>query len=389
LLAAEDDAAESIDVRAPVVTRVADVERRPIHWLWHGYLPRGKLVILDGDPGLGKSTLTLDLAARVSAGLHMPDGSPLEHAEDVLLLSAEDRVDDVIGPRLDAAGADDRRVHHLQTVPFYVERDRVEGEWLDGSWCQREPVLPDDVSWIEDVVGRSAASLVVIDPLMAFLGGRVNTFRDSDVRRSLRPLSDVAERTGAVVLVVRHLNKTPGGSALYRGGGSIGFIAAARMGLLVAADHGDDSRRVLGVTKSNLGPMPSALSFRLTQTGEGDEVASKVAWEGTSPYSAEQLLAVGPADEEPGALADATYFLRAELGDGPKAVKDLKRAAQEAGLSWATIRRAQNGLRVIPKHVGRPGERQHWEWELSADSEGTHDADEGAQPPDMSTFGDG
>src|SRR5262249_61214174 len=113
------------------------------------------------------------------------------------------------------------------------------------------------------LVRRVCARLVVVDVLAAYLSGQVDSYRDADVRRALHPLARLAEETGSVVLVLRHLSKSGGTNALYRGGGSIGIIGAARVGLLAAIDPEDDGRRVLAVTKSNLAAIPSALAYRL------------------------------------------------------------------------------------------------------------------------------
>ena len=174
-----------------------------VDWLWQGRLARGKVTVVDGDPGLGKSTITADLAARISTGSPMPDGSRLSGSADVIPLSAEDGVADTIRPRLEAAGADLTRVHAVDI-------------------SAADPmVLPSGIGDLERAVTATGAVLVVIDPFVAFLSDDVNSYRDQDVRRVLAALAALAARTGVCVLLVRHLTKSTGGPAIYRGGGSI------------------------------------------------------------------------------------------------------------------------------------------------------------------------
>jgi hypothetical protein len=221
---------------------LSSVEPEEVSWLWPSWLALGKLALVDGDPGLGKSAMTLDLAARVSSGKVFPDGAECEPA-GVVLLSAEDGLADTIRPRLDAAGADTSKVLALATVPDEDGHDRLLS-------------IPEDLALIEKGIRRVGARLVVVDPLMAFLSGDTNSHRDQDVRRALAPLAGLAERTGAAVLVVRHLNKAAANNPLYRGGGSIGIIGAARMAFVVGKDPQDESRRVLASTKNNLAKPP-------------------------------------------------------------------------------------------------------------------------------------
>ena len=201
------------------LVRASEVVPETMTWLWEGYIPAGKITLVDGDPGEGKSTLTLDIAARVSRGGPMPDRSA-GGSGTVLIMSAEDGVADTIVPRLSAAGANLRRVHILT---------EVRGVSDDGKIVTRPVELPGDLPIVERIIREHRVVLVVIDPLMAYLSGTVNSFRDQDVRRALHPLAQLAETTGATFVVVRHLNKSAGGKAMYRGGGSIGIGGAARV----------------------------------------------------------------------------------------------------------------------------------------------------------------
>ncbi len=350
LPASHDLAASTTTPQTPLTRRVvvmASVKPERVSWTWTGYIPAGKVTVEEGDPGLGKSTMTLDLAARISRGARMPDGTPGPTAAGVVILSAEDGLADTIRPRLEAAGADLDKVVALTAILG------------DG---ERMPSLPIDLDEIEATVIEHDAALVIIDPLMAYLAADVNSHRDQDVRRTLAPLSALAERTGAAVLVVRHLNKGSG-PALYRGGGSIGIIGAARAALLVAPDPEDETRRILAVSKSNLGALPPALAYRV----EGDVAtgAARIVWEGTTAHTAADLLATPVDDEERGARDEAHDFLAELLVRGPLPTRKVKAESAQAGLSWATVRRAAGSLGIRPRKVGKPGDKeQHWSWRL-------------------------
>jgi hypothetical protein len=328
---------------------LSTVQPERVEWLWPGRIPLGKLTIIDGDPGLGKSVLTLDLAARVSRGLPMPDGSPGRQG-GVVLLSAEDGLHDTIRPRLDAAGADCSRILAL---------DLVLAEGGHGKE-KRPPVLPVDVPYLAAAIKRVGALLIVVDPLTAFLGAQVNAHRDTDIRRALLPMARLAEETAAAVVVIRHLNKLAGGDPLYRGGGSIAIIGAARSGLLVAEDPDNADRRVLAATKCNLAKLPPSLGFELTPADNG---SFRVGWIGESAHTAEGLLAVPKDGEEQNAIRDAVEVLRTILSAGQRTADDVKREARKAGISERTLARAKATLKVKSNLVGF-GKDGQWYWSL-------------------------
>ncbi len=330
----------------PVGVLLSEVKPERVEWLWDARIPLGKLTILDGDPGLGKSTLSLDIAARVSRGLPMP-GS-MEHMEPsgVVLLSAEDDLADTIRPRLDAAGADVSRILALRTVPDGEE--------------DRPPSIPADLDYLACAIERVDARLVVVDPLMAFLGGEVDGHKDQSVRRALHRLAALAEDHHVAVVVVRHLNKAVGGNPLYRGGGSIGIIGAARSGLLVGRDPDDENRRVLASTKANLAQEAESLSFHIEQ----HEGASRVSWDGVSSHGAGCLLAEAEGDQS--ALDEAKEIVRDILANGPVSSADLRRRAMNEGVSERTMRRARGALGAVKQKRGMQG---GWTWELPTEAE--------------------
>ena len=358
LAALENDANAQTEAMPPVGVLMSQVQSERVSWLWDGRIPLGKLTVLDGDPGQGKSTLAFDLAARVSTGWAMPDGSGGSEPGGVVILSAEDGLGDTIRPRLEAAGAELDRIVALPDCP-----DK------DGQG-DHPPVLPDDLEWIEQAIQRVNAKLVIIDPLMAYLSGTTNSHRDQDIRRVLARMAALAEETGAAILVIRHLNKSTGGNALYRGGGSIGIIGAARSGLLVARDpeqEQDGERRVLASTKSNLGPKPESLSFHLEQAAND---ASRVVWDGVSSHDANALLAQAD-DGERGAVEEAKEVLISILADGRIQADEVKKQYRQAGISDASARRAKDALKVKSIHPVIPGP---WYWERPRCSENPQDA---------------
>ena len=304
------------------IIRLSEVAPRPLHWLSPGRLAAGKITILDGDPGLGKSTLLCELAARVSRGEALPGGED-DEPRTVILMSAEDDLHDTIRPRIDATGGDPDLIVALDSLP-------------DGTALGRPFQIPSDAPWLELFATKLDAALIIIDPLVAFLDGNLSANNDQDVRRALAALKQVGERTGAAIVAVRHLNKTSGGNPLYRGGGSIGIIGAARCGLLLAADPDDPERRILAATKGNLARPPASLAFRLEDVPGAD--VARVVWAGESRWSAAALLrAADEGEEDRSALADARAFLRAALADGPRPAKEVQAEAAARGISQRTL----------------------------------------------------
>lgn len=329
---------------------MSGIRREKISWLWQDRLARGKLHTLDGDPGLAKSTITLDVAARISTASPFPDGKPMEYPGNVILLNAEDGLGDTIRPRLEAAGADLDRVHYFNAI----ERE--------GSDDFFPPDLPDDLDALESVVAELEATLIVIDPLTAFLSSKTDSHRDHDIRRALSPMAALADRTGAAVWAVRHLNKTPGGTAIQRGGGSIAIVGAARSAMMVGVDPDDEAKRILAMTKSNLAPLAPSLSYRLVSDEEYD--CGRIQWLGTIETSAADLVSVQDEDART-AEGEAIHFLLEELADGAKRGAEVKRDAGKLGISERTLNRAKAKLRIESHKVGAPGsDDQMWVWEL-------------------------
>jgi hypothetical protein len=188
----------------------------------------------------------------------------------------------------------------------------------------------------------------------------VNSNRDQDVRRALTPLKQMAERTGAAVVSVRHLNKTPGGNPLYRGGGSIGVIGAARSGMVVGRHPDDDELRVLAGQKNNLSLPPDSLAYRIETADNG---AARIVYEGVSEATAGQLLGVPADEEEKSALTEAKEFLTSALRPHPMSAKQVKKDAEEADISYRTLKRAKQALGVRSEKESDGS----WTWSLPSE----------------------
>lgn len=255
--------------------RLSDVVREQVQWLWSSRIPMGRVTLLDGDPGLGKSTLTLDIAARVTNGGLFPDGdrAPLGN---VVVLSAEDGLGDTVRPRLEAAGADLSRIIAVKAIR------RSSGGY------ESPPDIRNDIDAIARIVTEETR-LLIVDPLMAYLPDNVNPNRDHEIRRCLLPLSSFAQRMNVAVLLVRHLKKNDHGhGALYAGGGSIGISGAARSVLMMGQDPDNPLRRVVAAVKTNLCAMPPSLAFVIEPADDGTPT---LAWEMYPvEISADQLL---------------------------------------------------------------------------------------------------
>ncbi|MBS1848768.1 MAG: AAA family ATPase [Actinobacteria bacterium] len=354
----------------PLIIRMSDVQPERVEWVWPGRLPIGKLVVLDGDPGCGKSTLTLDVAARISTGSPMPDGYTPDAPGSVVLMSAEDGPGDTIRPRLDAAGADPNRVVLFDAVR---EPDPNRPEVMR----DRPPSIPADLHHLERIVTAEKAVLVVVDVLAAFLTGKVDSHRDQDVRGALAPLAKIAERTRCCIVIIRHLNKSGGSKALYRGGGSIGIVGAARVGLVAGSDPEDDTRRILAVAKSNLAAVPPSLAYRLA-THPLFKVGM-IHWEGATKHTADDLVA-DRHDDPDDDRDDAARALVMILADGPKWSKDAIDEMVLAGYTKDQARRARKRAGVVTEKYGKPGDAvQGWKWRLAANPEdGTEDGEDGS-----------
>ena len=333
---AADPATPANAAKEPAPSRslvcLADVERESVEWLAYPYLPVGKLVLLDGDPGVGKSQLTMAVAAAVTTGASLLGGSARTPG-DVLFVAMEDGPADTLRPRADAAGADPSRI------------------MLHLGWGEtRAPLqLPRDASKLRAILEEYPAqhdgrrvTVLVVDPIMSHVEERQG-HPDVRTREALGPLVTIAQDFDLTVIAVRHfVKRTKGTAAMHGGSGSVAFAGLARVVLQLGKDPADPSRRILAVAKSNLGPIPPSLALRIEDAGG----VPNVVWDGTSPLTAEDLLLAredtGDADEQDARKEAADWvveFLQAQPGHSFERAKLLD-AGETEGHARRTTERA-------------------------------------------------
>jgi AAA domain len=361
-----------------VVRRASDIEPRAIDWIWQARIARGKHTAIAGEPGTGKSTLICEIIAAVTTGGEWPCSEGRAPIGSVVILSAEDDAEHTLVPRLMAAGANLDRVHIIEAVR------------PDGGKGVRSFNLQADIERLEKMIAEIGdVMLIDIDPISSYMG-KADSHKNSEVRGVLEPVSKMAERTGAAVLSITHFSKASaanGVKALHRFIGSIAFTAAARFAFAVMAAPDDEDRRLFLHVKNNLAAPPQGLAFRLGQRIVGDPgkaiVASYVMWdlEPVSITANEALAAEASTSDQKSAQSEAEEFLRDLLASGPVPQKEVKAAAEGAGVAWATVRRAKDRLGIRPHKTGMGG---GWLWSLSRRCSNQA---EDAHTNNVSTFG--
>jgi len=359
------------------VVCMADVKAKPIEWLWDNWIAFGKVSVLAGDGGRGKSTVLCDLAARTSTGETWPDGTRNGCGpRGVIILAAEDDCEDTIAPRLIAAGADMTRIFNIRSV---IE---------DNS--RRSFNLQADLARLEhEIARRPDIGLVQLDPVTSYLG-KVDSHKNADVRAVLEPLGELAARLRVAVVCNNHFTKGLGGTANNRIIGSVAFVNQARAAFIVTPDAADDGRTLLMPSKNNIAPIKYGLAYRIEGVMIGDAqgldteiLASRIAWESTPvTISADEALAAyAGGDEAKTAKAEAMDFLRSALADGPKSAADIFKDARQAGHSTKSVKSAKAALGVKSEKAGMAG---GWVWTLPKGPKGPEGAHENNRVPSAS-----
>ncbi|HUW37487.1 MAG TPA: AAA family ATPase [Rhodocyclaceae bacterium] len=358
------------------LVRASDVTPEAVTWLWPGWLAAGKMHVLGGAPGTGKTTISMALAATVTTGGRWPDGSK-SPVGNVLIWSGEDDPSDTLVPRLALSGADLSRVYFVAEVREGNDRRSFDPA-RDMEPLRREVIKVGDVR------------LLIVDPIVSAIAG--DSHKNAEVRRGLQPLADLAASIRCAMLGITHFSKGTGGrDPVERLTGSLAFGALPRI-VMVAAKHqeeGEDGRtvRIFIRAKSNIGPDDGGFEYDLHQ-GEMKShpgiFSSSVLWGEAVEGAARELLATADTasdDGEGGTLADAKSFLTDLLADGPLPVKAIKADADGAGYSWASIRRAQ---KAIGAEAIKEGMKGGWMWSISRRCSKNP---EDAQQNNVSTFG--
>jgi DNA repair protein RadA/Sms len=347
---------DSSEKRVGLITRkMSDIELTKVKWLWPKYIPAGKITILAGDPSLGKSTLMIDLAARITRGALMPDNAR-GVTGNCIIASAEDTSDDTILPRFLAAQGVTKRFEAIEEI---VD---------DEDSPSRHISFPRDLEMIRQKLIDTGCRLMIIDPLDAFLGLDVDTHKNADIRRTLHPLEKVAEETGTAIVILAHLKKSgQADNALYRIGGSIGLTAAARSVLGVTEVNG---KRIFHPLKFNLVKKPTAMEYQVVNVHK--ESNTLYSWKGDTSFDVGGIEWIGEveydpnsksvaSDNDPKTQAAIDYLTTVLQESGTQPSQDIFKGARAISIEKAYISRAKEILEIGHKKVG---DVWWWTWPM-------------------------
>ena len=309
---------------------MADVQSQEVGWLWYPFIPYGKLTIIQGDPGDGKTTLVLNLAARLSRGEGMETEMEVAEPVNIIYQTAEDGLADTVKPRLEQAGADCTRISVID------ESDKA---------------LSMVDERLEQAVVRQKAKVLILDPIQAYLGGGIDMNRANEARDMTKRLGALAERTGCAVILIGHMNKNGGGKAAYRGMGSIDFFAVARSVLLVGRIEGEENLRAMVQIKNNLAGLGHAKAFGLSEDG--------FKWMGDYEITADEVL--GGIVPKVNKKEKALRFLRDMMGPNvAMPSEEVLALAKEEGIGKRTLESAKKELGIRAKRIAGK-----WYWDFS------------------------
>jgi RecA/RadA recombinase len=308
----------------------SSVVAKKVDWLWYPYVPYGRITIVQGDPGDGKTTFVLNVAALLSTGRLMPDSEAPVSIQNVIYQSTEDGLADTVKPRLNEAGANCERI-----------------AFIDDS---NEPLTLDDIR-IEQAIVETGARMLVLDPLQAFLGKDTDLHRANDIRPLMHKLASVAERTNCAVVIIGHMNKAVGTKSLYRSLGSIDITAAARSVLLVGRLRDEPAIRVMTQLKNNLAPEGKSIAFELDDK-------NGFRWIGQYDVSAVDILNGEPPIEE-SKLIQAQTIIQDMLQSEPCFCSQIYEICHERKIGKRTVDAAKQslGVKSIKQADG-------WKWSL-------------------------
>ena len=335
----------------PVYRKMSEIEPQPINWLWEDYIAKGTFTLITGEPDLGKSQITHSMTAIVTTGGIWPLGGKRCKESDVILLSAEDSPEHTIRTRLEANGANLSKVHLLDGI-------RKSDSNSDCKLFNLKSNLNELETMINEIKG---VTMIVVDPLSAYLSG-VDSYKNTDVRLMLAPLSKLAERHDIAIVGVEHPPKSSNGRAMNQVGGSIAFVAASRSAYLVSKDPEDEERRLFLKIKNNLSNYSGGISFTVEshKLHNGIEI-SKVVW-GDEPVkiTADEVLAYYNQTEFQHNKESRKKWLQEELADGPKNAAEVEKKALNQGMT-------EKQLRTTKEYAGVSSDKTDFDggWDLS------------------------
>ena len=308
---------------------MSEIQSEEIEWLWYPFIPYGKLTIIQGDPGDGKTTLALNIAAKLSRGESLDEEMKISEPINIIYQTAEDGLADTVKPRLELADADCERI-------LVIDESSEALSMADER--------------LEEAIKLTNAKLLILDPIQAYLGAGTDINRANEARDMTKKLGALAEKYKCAVLLIGHMNKASGTKASYRGIGSIDFFAVARSVLLVGRIEGEESLRAVVQIKNNLAAFGNSKAFELSEEG--------FRWIGDYDISADEVLGgIAPKANK----LDQAKRLLLELAEGTKRMqsKDIFEIAKEEEISKRTLENAKRELNISAKKINNT-----WYWDF-------------------------